>query len=439
MIEIPMVKKSDLEFFEGRDVLLLTKSFDVFDSYNAMKRFNARHISCCTLTPISFKRKFKYIMAGMQVVSTESLSAFLKEKNPIVQIVAYEKQQIDDLTSFASQFNLECSPLAIGEISTPLFLEMYLENMRNPLQYLYLKYKHYKNENRIFSPKFTSGQKCKLLTNPILICSPMKTADYTLMVTLDFNNLTASNRDKRNVEYLNLWHNPKYFKKFLNRKNADTVKFIMGIREPISQNLSMFYQVLSGVKGSCFIAYHELCLSPFYEKNKTLDKYEQMLIENKNDAQVWWNMLVDLYMRFSGEKKKDLLYALFIQSFVLQFSSSGLDITDYVFDQEKGYTIIKKNNVEVFVYQLEKLNSLVSELSNWVGVPFDKLEKGNAAEDKWIADSYKQAQKEIEITQEYFDKCFDEPYVKHCYSEADIEKFKARWRPHIKKQADANM
>ncbi len=111
-----------------------------------------------------------------------------------------------------------------------------------------------------------------------------------------------------------------------------------------------------------------------------------------------------------------------------------MDITKYPFDQDKGFTVIKKDNVEVFVYQLEKLNDLIPELSSWLNVPFDKFINGNMATEKWSGDSYKRAQKEIEITQEYFDKCFDESYVKHCYSKADIEKFKARWRPHIKKE-----
>lgn len=103
----------------------------------------------------------------------------------------------------------------------------------------------------------------------------------------------------------------------------------------------------------------------------------------------------------------------------------------YPFDKEKGYTIIKEGNIEVFVYQLEKLNDVFLELSDWVGVPFEKMVNANKAEDKWVGESYKQACKEIEITQEYFDRCYNEPYVKHFYSDEDIEKFKERWRSHI--------
>lgn len=77
------------------------------------------------------------------------------------------------------------------------------------------------------------------------------------------------------------------------------------------------------------------------------------------------------------------------------------------------------------------MNDIAKEISEFVGGDFVKWEMANVAADKWVADSYKQAQKEIKFSQEYFDKCFDEPYVKHFYSDEDIEKFKTRWRTHI--------
>ncbi len=67
-------------------------------------------------------------------------------------------------------------------------------------------------------------------------------------------------------------------------------------------------------------------------------------------------------------------------------------------------------------------------------MPFESLLNDNVGEDKWYGDSYKQAKKELIISQEYFDAAFNEPYVKHFYSEADIEKFKAQWRPHIRER-----
>ena len=33
--------------------------------------------------------------------------------------------------------------------------------------------------------------------------------------------------------------------------------------------------------------------------------------------------------------------------------------------------------------------------------------------------------------EEYFEKCYNEPYVKHFYSDDDINKFKEKWEKHI--------
>ncbi|MFI3169219.1 MAG: putative capsular polysaccharide synthesis family protein [Faecalibacterium sp.] len=145
-------------------------------------------------------------------------------------------------------------------------------------------------------------------------------------------------------------------------------------------------------------------------------------------------LIFDVFVKRYVYTEKHTVFSRLAQDFFVEFEKAVLDITKYLFDQDKGYAIIKEGNIEVFVYQLEKLNDLVPELSAWIGVPFEHLEKGNQASDKWFAESYRQAQQEIEFSQEYFDKCYNEPYVKYCYNEADIERFKARWRPHIKKE-----
>ncbi len=89
----------------------------------------------------------------------------------------------------------------------------------------------------------------------------------------------------------------------------------------------------------------------------------------------------------------------------------------------------------MFVYQLEKLNQFVNELSQWIGVPIDQLINGNVATDKWVSLSYKQAVEEIQISEEYFERCYREPFVSHFYSESDIQKFIARLKRHKKQDA----
>lgn len=251
----------------------------------------------------------------------------------------------------------------------------------------------------------------------VYICTPAKTADIAI----------GSTFDKHRVGYFNFWQRPSLLAREI-KKNTN-FRLIIGVREPISQNLSLMFEMFA------IDYFFQMALSDLIEFNKSkefpIENYKTLFKKGHGNVQNLWDLYIDKYINHS---KIDIWNLQYIQFFFYKLKEHFFDILAHPFDQEKGYTIIKEGNTEVFIYQLEKLNNIVPELSDWVGVPFDKIEKGNVGEDKWIGDTYKQAQKEIQITQEYFDKCFDEPYVKHFYSEEDIEKFKARWKPHIKKE-----
>ncbi|ONI44108.1 hypothetical protein AN641_08340 [Candidatus Epulonipiscioides gigas] len=232
---------------------------------------------------------------------------------------------------------------------------------------------------------------------PIIICMPSKTGDFTLVNTFKKNNI--------NYFFPNL-HCPEIFNKQLYSKIFNKIKFVMGVREPISQIISSFYQNISRIGSDNLFSIFKS--ENLQDVQKTFDEFVEIL-----NLDEWFSKL-------------------YISKFISLYCANIADIMKEPFDKEKGYKVIQDGNVEVFVYQLEKLNDNVQALSDWVGVPFDTLVNGNVAANKWIADSYKQAQKEIKISQEFFDKYFNEPYVKHFYSDEDIEKFKERWRPHIR-------
>ncbi len=263
----------------------------------------------------------------------------------------------------------------------------------------------------------------KLITPPenlILICLPPKTADFTITQTLQ----------KSGINCVNLWHRINSFNKDMFVKILGNVKIITAVREPIMQNLSDAYQQIGGI--TCLQHLKKV----FFNSNVSAEdvkQYENMLLKNGGNAQECF----DYHLKFRGvvpDCNGDIVnkHTYAIQNFVPYFQEKVVDFLAYPFDKEKGYSIVKEGNIEVFVYQLEKLNNLIPELSNWIGKDFTSLINGNGADDKWIAPSYKQAQNEIKITKKYFDESFSQPYVKHCYSEQDIQKFKDKWSKHIK-------
>lgn len=226
----------------------------------------------------------------------------------------------------------------------------------------------------------------------VFVCQPVKTGDNTILETCRANH----------VPFLMLTHNSAYF-----RDNNNRIKITTAIRDPISIAISQIF--------------HKLANGNICEKaNIDFQDYFEFL-EHRNVQKIFDKF----YLQSRTARKPYLL------SFFEEFSKNTVDVLQYPFDKEAGYTIIQEGNFDIFFYQLERLNDIVPALSQWMGVPFDTLVNGNMAEHKWIAKDYKQAQKDLRLTKEYFEDCYNDPYVRHCYSEADIEKFKARWEKNV--------
>lgn len=260
---------------------------------------------------------------------------------------------------------------------------------------------------------------------PLFLCLPPKTGDNTLENTFKANK----------IESYNYWHTPKAFNKdkIIKQviKKSNTIKIITAIREPIAQNFSLFYSTLTLLNYT-----NNNYLLKLFEDNK-------FLTENNRDAQTFF----DIWLNETDYLNKENIKSNFntLQHFIPEFQNNILDIMKYPFDTEKGYSIIREKirtsdninqdiqeiNIEIFTYQLEKMNDLLDPMNEWLGCKFNNWIIGNTMDNKWIADSYKQAIKDIKFSKEYFEKCYNEDYVNHFYSKEDIEKFKNKYKYNI--------
>lgn len=430
MIRISKLTKHDLEIYQGKNVLLYGLRGEALFIYKIFRKLGIDVVGYSSVsqpTPLQFCinmwKRIKYI-------SPSDVSEVVKQyDNIILQGLEFDPVKIERTKKKAEKWGVLCSNIDAGQIRTSFEYLVTKDLFENTLRYwcgtFYRKLIGMRQVDRYI--EWRKFQK-KDVENPILICSPQKTADLTLINTFDYLN---NSKKYPKINYAMLIHKPTLINKSRCEKKWSNLKIIVGMREPILQNLSGLYQRFSSGIAYSWMAY-DIEGKSKAERLIILDQYKTLFEDNGDNVQMMWEHFVNMYVNFDKDISKLTNDNCFIQLFFPIFQLNVLDVLAYPFDKEKGYTIIKDGNTEIFMYQLEKLNQLVPELSEWVGVPFDKLENGNKAEDKWLGESYKQAQKEIQITQEYFDKCFDEPYVKHCYSEADIEKFKEKWRPHIK-------
>lgn len=190
-------------------------------------------------------------------------------------------------------------------------------------------------------------------------------------------------------------------------------KMIIGVREAISQNISLIYQVRSA---------HEI-LQKWMNPQKAFDYYivDSILnsVERRNEKQYGF---------------QDYLGApLLIQSWFEDELEAGLGINifDYPFNKEEGYQIIKVDECEILLYRLESMNSLEKVFEEFLGIKDFKFAKANEAKFKWYNNSYQNFKKYVTMPQEYIDISYNNRYMKHFYTEEEILKFREKWEKHV--------
>lgn len=253
-------------------------------------------------------------------------------------------------------------------------------------------------------------------TLPVLLCLPPKTGDMTLGYTFKDNQ----------IPYYQLWHKPEHLDlAYLNSLSAP-VKIITAVRDPLSACLSGFYENLGSMRRTMF----------FPGLMQRVNPSDTPIFKEGGDAQI----LFDLYLR-QGDyyEPLDLRRGTYsqtthIQKFFQRFDENLFNLLDYPFDTEAGYTIITEGNIQIFIYQLEQLNQLIPEISAFVGKPFQSFSNANVAAEKWVANSYVQAKKEIKIAPEVCEAYYSEDYVTHFYNESQIQAFKEKWANNISEE-----
>lgn len=221
----------------------------------------------------------------------------------------------------------------------------------------------------------------------------------------------------------NLWN--QYFDKVtLNQKIDSVVALCMPpktgnftVSDAFSQNISLLFQIGDG-EGY-------LIDQPEYWEND----YFKLL--QKVDCMDSGSDVADcIFQRTIHSDNK----TMFIQNFFEeQFKKRlGIDLLAEPFDTKRGFSIVEQNGLEIFIFQLEKIDSIQKELLAFAGLD-SKIEfkRANDAADKYYAPLYQQVKETISITRQYFEDSFNNPYIKHFYSEEDIKKFRMKWEKHV--------
>lgn len=140
-------------------------------------------------------------------------------------------------------------------------------------------------------------------------------------------------------------------------KNRE-VNLVVGVRDVISQNLSTLFQL-------CDVNENYYDIEEFWQGGGDVQEiFDKHVIHNRPEVQCWYEFA-----------KKRIGYNYLVQDFFDQEFKKfwGIDIYQYPFDKEKGYSIYKINNVNILIYQLEKMNALEKEIGEFLDIEDFKL------------------------------------------------------------------
>jgi len=196
---------------------------------------------------------------------------------------------------------------------------------------------------------------------------------------------------KSNVAPFNERIGPILCNKILKGKRK--AQIITLVREPLSRNISAFFQNL------------------------------QIYIDSdKKDTDYQLKKLIDIFL-------KEYSHDIPLQWFNFEFKkATGINIYNYPFPKHKGYMRIKENNIELLLMKLEIPDTLKERvIADFMHIDNFRLISKNIGKDKTYSKTYQQFKKTVRLPSTYIHEMLSSQYARHFYSEKDISALWVRW------------
>jgi len=177
-------------------------------------------------------------------------------------------------------------------------------------------------------------------------------------------------------------------------KPGRPLKVITLVREPIANNVSLFFQVVDRYTGV----------------GMRLADY---------DVEELARIFVDCYMHsrpltwFDAELKRTL----------------GIDVYAYAFPTDRGYTTISSGNIELLILRCELDDlSKARAIAEFVGIDELEIVRSNRAADKPYGRRYTEFKERAILPKALIDEIYTSKYARHFYTGQEREQFRALWR-----------
>jgi len=341
---------------------------------------------------------------SIKILSPDELKRLDSDKKIVIIIASLDSFIIDQIINSIANLNLNTN-----KVYTRLALNLSIiqnindkrinEAYRNRMIFSDKLRKNMINDYFNIHQCYLVIPRCIEQYNNILVYQPAKVGSTTIVESLNKLGINCAH-----LHFFNAWKNKAsdYYQNLY--KNMESVKIITLVREPISRLLSLIFYL---------IIYFDDYFKYLPSGTKLLD----LCIKNLR----WQNFEAELYRYNQFDWFDNELKAVF-----------DIDIYSYPFDKEKGFSIFKKNNIELLAIKLEKLNTLESVIGNFINVPHFKLENSNEGENKIYKYLYKNVKDSIKIPKEIFSEYYENNQkMNHFYSEEEKVNFLKKWEKNL--------
>lgn len=105
-----------------------------------------------------------------------------------------------------------------------------------------------------------------------------------------------------------------------------------------------------------------------------------------------------------------------------------LNVYDYPFDREKGYSIIRQGNIELLLMKMEKLNGLENIIGEFLGIKDFQLQRHNVGNEKLYRFALKEYKTEFAISQVRIEEIYKQnKCMRHFYLEQECDELYEKW------------
>ena len=207
-------------------------------------------------------------------------------------------------------------------------------------------------------------------------------------------------------------HSQKEFEEWLRvlgpRHGSRTIDLITATRDPISREISGFFQNITNVGHSYGVGTPEEVAALGVPKLVEFFKERWARRQWVPDTHLWFDRCF--------------------------LPSTGVDLYSHEFDRNRGWSVVREGRWRILVMRFENINRNYLEAVNafvterfGASAAFTSLRDTNVSDEKWYSNLMKEFKRTITFTPQEIAEQYDTKYCRHFYTEKEVRELKARW------------